>query len=184
MKRDFLVGVCVGCIGCLCWSLGLTVGVQIYTQRSVVKTPQKEVSIIFTKHVHYSEISKEHSVQPSEKICGITPEQYDYVVRVVMGESGNQSIDGQMAVAQCIQNTANATGMDIYEVVTQPKQYTSPYQGELTSSVVEACMRVFINGEKVVNENIRWFYNPSNGYSAWHESKTYVTTIGAHRFFA
>lgn len=117
--------------------------------------------------------------QPTSEI-----ENYDYIVRVVMAESGNQSLEGQMAVAQCIANTAEIEGMTLYEVVTQPGQYADPYPGQPNESVVEACERVFINGKRVVDADIRWFYNPSRGYSAWHESKTYVTTIGDHRFFA
>lgn len=117
--------------------------------------------------------------QPTPEI-----ENYDYVVRVVMAESGNQSLEGQMAVAQCIANTAEIEGMSLYEVVTQPGQYADPYPGQPNASVEDACARVFKNGERVVEDAIRWFYNPSRGYSAWHESKTYVTTIGAHKFFA
>lgn len=117
--------------------------------------------------------------QPTPEI-----ENYDYVVRVVMAESGNQSLEGQMAVAQCIANTSEVEGMTLYEVVTQPGQYADPYPGQPNAGVMEACERVFKNGERVVEDAIRWFYNPSRGYSAWHESKTYVATIGDHRFFA
>lgn len=111
-------------------------------------------------------------------------DNYDYVVRVVMQESGNQSLEGQMAVAQCIATTAEVEGKSLYEVVTTPGQYASPYPGQPNESVVEACERVFINGERVVDADIRWFYNPKKCTSKWHESKTYVTTIGDHRFFA
>ena len=117
--------------------------------------------------------------QPTPEI-----ENYDYVVKVVMAESGNQSLEGQMAVAQCIANTAAVEGMSLYEVVTQPGQYADPYPGQPNASVIDACERVFKNGERVVDAMIRWFYNPSSCYSAWHESKTYVATIGDHRFFA
>lgn len=111
-------------------------------------------------------------------------DNYDYVVRVVMQESGNQSLEGQMAVAQCIATTAEIEGKSLYEVVTTPGQYALPYPGQPNESVVEACERVFIDGERVVDADIRWFYNPAYCTSSWHESKTYVTTIGDHRFFA
>lgn len=110
-------------------------------------------------------------------------DHYDYVVRVVMQESGNQSLEGQMAVAQCIATTAEVEGKSLYEVVTTPGQYAPPYPGQPNESVVEACERVFINGERVVDADIRWFYNPAYCTSSWHEGKTYVTTIGDHRFF-
>lgn len=136
------------------------------TVELIIETPQPVATVVPTP-------------QPTPEI-----ENYDYVVRVVMAESGNQSLEGQMAVAQCIANTAEAEGMTLYEVVTQPGQYADPYPGQPNASVEDACTRVFKNGERVVEDAIRWFYNPSRGYSAWHESKIYVTTIGAHKFFA
>ena len=111
--------------------------------------------------------------------------EYQYVERVVMAESGNQTIEGQMAVAQCIRNTAEVKGKTAYQVVTTPGQYATPQPETVaTDSVKEACYRVFHDGEEVVSATIQWFYNPSRGYSSWHESKNYVTTIGAHKFFA
>lgn len=111
--------------------------------------------------------------------------EYRYVERVVMAESGNQTIEGQMAVAQCIRNTAEVKGETAYQVVTTPGQYATPQPETVaTDSVKEACYRVFHDGEEVVSATIQWFYNPSRGYSKWHESKSYITTIGAHKFFA
>lgn len=118
-------------------------------------------------------------------VCPMLWSEYKYVERVVMAESGNQTIEGQMAVAQCIRNTAEVTGKTAYQVVTTPGQYATPQPETVaTDSVKEACYRVFHDGEDAVSATIQWFYNPSRGYSKWHESKNYVTTIGAHKFFA
>ncbi len=116
---------------------------------------------------------------------------YDYVLRVVAAESRGEPFEGQMAVAQCIRETANATGQTPEAVVKQVsstgvRQYTTPVSIDLvTDSVREACERVFINGESVTDEPIRYFYSIRNGgYSKWHEnSLTYVLTIGNHKFF-
>lgn len=116
---------------------------------------------------------------------------YDYVLRVVAAECRGEPLNGQMAVAQCIRETANATGMTPEEVVKQinpngTRQYTTPVNMDLVNdSVREACERVFINGESAVDEPIRYFYSIRNGgYSAWHEnSLEYVITIGNHKFF-
>ena len=91
-----------------------------------------------------------------------------------------------MAVAQCIRETAQVTGQTPEQVVKVKNQYASPVSMNLVNdSVREACERVFINGESVVDEPIRYFYSTNNGFvSNWHEnSLTYVTTIGCHRFF-
>ena len=111
---------------------------------------------------------------------------YEYVLRVVAAESRGESLEGQMAVAQCIRETSNVTGMTPEQVVKAPNQYASPVSLELvTDSVREACERVFINGESVTDEPIRYFYSTNNGFvSKWHEnSLTYVMTIGCHKFF-
>ena len=116
---------------------------------------------------------------------------YDYVLRVVAAECRGEPLNGQMAVAQCIRETANATGMTPEEVVKQinpngTRQYTTPVSMDLVNdSVREACERVFINDESAVDEPIRYFYSIRNGgYSAWHEnSLEYVITIGNHKFF-
>lgn len=116
---------------------------------------------------------------------------YNYVLRVVAAECRGEPIEGQMAVAQCIRETANATGMTPEEVVKQvnpngTRQYSVPTSMEnVNDNVREACERVFINGESAVDEPIRYFYSIRNGgYSKWHEnSLDYVITIGNHKFF-
>lgn len=113
---------------------------------------------------------------------------YDYVVRVVGAECRGEPMSGILAVAQCIADTAERTGMTPEEVVKQknPRQYSEPISRNVTSgmeAVNEACLRVLVNGERPFAEPIEYFYAAS-GYSAWHEqSLTYCFTIGGHRFF-
>lgn len=109
----------------------------------------------------------------------------DYVEHVVMQESGNQPLEGQMAVAQCIRDTAVDRGMSAYAVVREKNQYAPPYKYAVNDSVKEACARVFDNGESVSSSDIRYFYSTVGGYrSNFHETRyTYVMTIQDHRFF-
>ena len=111
---------------------------------------------------------------------------YDYVLRVVAAESRGEPLEGQIGVAQCIRETAKATGQTPEQVVKVKNQYASPVSMDLvTDSVREACERVFINGESITDEPIRYFYSTGGGFvSKWHEnSLTYVLTIGNHKFF-
>ncbi len=111
---------------------------------------------------------------------------YDYVLRVVAAECRGEPIEGQMAVAQCIRTTSEATGQTPDQVVKVKNQYASPVNVDLVNdSVREACERVFIFGESITDEPIRYFYSTRNGfYSRWHENNlTYVMTIGNHKFF-
>ena len=112
----------------------------------------------------------------------------ELVQRVVAAESRSESLEGQMAVAQTIYETALATGKSWDEVVLTPNQYADPISADmLTDSIREACYRVFVLGEKVTEEPIRWFYSTAGGfYSRWHETSSnleYVMSIGVHKFY-
>lgn len=116
-------------------------------------------------------------------VWGMTEHELDIVQRVVMMEAGGESYTGQMAVAQCIRETAEATGMTPYEVVTQKGQYASP-SNTATDSVMDAVQAVLYDGESAVGEPIRYFYAPDIVYSEWHETALeFVCEIGGHRFF-
>ena len=124
-------------------------------------------------------------VRGKEPRYALTEHERDLVERVVAAESGNQTLEGQMAVAQCILNTAEAMELRPDTVVLAPNQYADPAAREqVTDSVREAVRRVFDNGERVTEEPIRFFYAPRYSAGRWHESALeYVITIGGHRFF-
>lgn len=110
--------------------------------------------------------------------------EYEAVCAAVMSESGGETYEGQQAVAQCILNACELTGMRPLEVLTK-YQYADTDE-EPTQSVREAVLSVFTDGETVRDEKITIFYSPENmkdGYSEYHESQKYVCTIGGHRFF-
>ena len=114
---------------------------------------------------------------------GMTEEERVYVERVVTREAQGESYLGQMAVAQCIAETAEATGMTPYEVVIEDGQFAEPAT-QATESVVMAVAEVLYGGEKAVNAPIRYFYAPAICDSDWHETQLeYVCEIGGHRFF-
>jgi len=113
----------------------------------------------------------------------ITPEEFDTVARVVHSEAQGEGFDGMALVAQCVLNTAEATGQRPDAVVLIPGQYAAP-AAEASEEVKEAVKAVFIDGYQVTAEPIRWFYAPARCYSAWHEnSLEFVLEHGGHRFF-
>ena len=122
------------------------------------------------------------------------PEQYipvfplsdvdrDLIERVVMAESGNQPLDGQIAVASCIYNTAVDKGMNPADVVQVKGQYASPYQGDVTDSAKQAVAVVFDEDKPM--EDVKYFYSTVGGFvSAWHENALeHIVTIADHKFF-
>lgn len=120
---------------------------------------------------------------PPSKRYSLTPEERAIVEAVVAAESGYESFEGQVLVAQCILNTAEARGMRPDEVVLEPKQYATPNY-DLAYLVVDAVSAVFDDGYTVTDEPVRFFYAPKYCNSAWHEnSLTFVLEVGGHRFF-
>lgn len=101
---------------------------------------------------------------------------------VVMAESGTEPCEGKIAVSQCLLNACEKTGKRPAEIVEE-YGYTDR-RVEPNAETREAVAAVFDAGETVTDAKILFFYAPSLVSSAWHESQTYVCTIGGHRFFA
>ena len=111
---------------------------------------------------------------------------FDYVVGVVAAESRGEPYEGQVAVAQCILETSEKRMMTPEEVVKMKNRYASPCKTqEGKDLVMDACIDVFIHGEKAFDEPIEYFYSTRGGFvSDWHENNLeYVATIGNHKFF-
>lgn len=104
------------------------------------------------------------------------------VESIVMGESGNQSYEGQVAVAECILNACELENMQPSEI--RIKYQYAGWNESPSESVVNAVSQVFDDGNKLFDENVLWFYNPNICSSSFHESQTLVAVIGDHRFFA
>lgn len=111
---------------------------------------------------------------------------FDYVVGVVAAESRGEPYEGQAAVAQCILETSEKRMMTPEEVVKMKNRYAIPCETqEEKDLVMDACIDVFIHGEKAFDEPIEYFYSTRGGFvSDWHENNLeYVATIGNHKFF-
>ena len=111
----------------------------------------------------------------------LTAEERELVCQVVMAESGTEPFDGKMAVSQCILNACEKTGKRPAEVITE-YGYTDR-RVEPNAETREAVAAVFDAGETVTDAKILFFYAPALVSSAWHESQTYICTIGGHKFF-
>lgn len=98
-----------------------------------------------------------------------------------MAESGIEPFDGKMAVSQCILNACEKAGKRPAEVIAE-YGYTDR-RVEPNAETREAVAAVFDAGETATDREILYFYAPALCQSLWHESQTYVCTIGGHRFF-
>ena len=118
----------------------------------------------------------------------ITEDDRYMIECIVAGESKGESIEGKMAVAQCLLNAMVKDRLSASDV--RKKYQYSGWDDELQNSnsdcwveVCEAVSRVFDDGEFVSENPILFFYAHKQICSRWHESLNHAVTIGGHKFF-
>ena len=111
----------------------------------------------------------------------LSEEERAIVESVVMAEAGAEPYIGKMAVAQCILDACKSEHERPAEIV-KSFGYTEK-RPEPNEDVKRAVSAVFDSGEVATDAEILYFYAPALVSSEWHESQTYVCTIGGHRFF-
>ena len=112
-----------------------------------------------------------------------------WLSRIISAESGNQSLDGKLAVGTVIMNRVESPLFPntIYDVIFAPNQFSPASNGSINrepnaESVVAA--KLILEGVRVGGSSL-YFVNPSATPNSWAErNRTYVTTIGAHAFFS
>lgn len=100
---------------------------------------------------------------------------------IVMGESGGESYEGQILVAQCLLNACLKDNLLPSEVQTKYKY--SGWNDSPSKSVKKVVREVFDNSYKLTDEFILYFYAPKYCDGRWHETQCFVTEVGGHRFF-
>lgn len=136
------------------------------------------------------EVTPEPTPEPSDELSDtsidvyfpLTDDERRTVECMVMGEAGNQSLEGQMAVAQCILNAC--VGDDLRPSEVRGIYQYSGWSDHPSNRAQMAVERVFDDGYKVVDENILWFYNPAISEGRFHNTQKFVIEIGDHRFYA
>lgn len=112
-----------------------------------------------------------------------------WLSHIINAESGNQSLVGKIAVGNVVMNRVASPIFpnDIYSVLYQKNQFTPAMTGSIkrtpnAESVVAA--KLVLEGVNVVGESL-FFVNPRYAPNSWaSRNRPYVTTIGAHTFFA
>ena len=110
-----------------------------------------------------------------------------WLSHIINAESGNQPMEGKIAVGNVIQNRVRSSLFPdtIYEVITQANQFSPVDSGAITrepneESIIAA--KLCLDGA-VVLPNALWFNRA--GISCWAaNNRLHVATIGAHAFYA
>lgn len=123
--------------------------------------------------------------QESEPVSlSMTAEETELIARVIMAEARGSGVDGMMAVAQTIYDRSVLWGKTPTEVVTAPKQYASPYKGEISEDAIKAVTAVFCEGERVWEEPTTHFYSEKMDIPPyWTEGKVNRGSRGGNSFW-
>lgn len=132
--------------------------------------------------------NQETEVENQALFFELSDEDRTTICHIVAGEAKGESIEGKMAVAQCLLNAMAKEQMSAKEIKSKYKysgwdsnlQNSNP---DLWAEVVEAVSRVFDDGEFISENPILFFYAPKYAKGKWHETLPHDQTIGGHKFF-
>lgn len=144
---------------------------------SIVQQEEKEPEVIVetvveTRIVNFSQGKRE-----------LTDDERALAEQIVACEAGADSLEGQMAVAQCLYDSAVLDSLTIQQVFKK-YGYSSLYNRKVTAENELAVSMVFDYGAKISNKPIQWFVTPAAAPGSWHErGATFAGQFGAHRFY-
>ena len=127
----------------------------------------------------------EEPVEEKEPFFYISDDERYTIACIIAGEAYNSDMDLKTAVAQTIYIAMKIEDCRLNGVISRYDGYRdrSVIEDHVWKECQEAIAQIFDRGEMAVDEPIEFFYAPQYCTSAWHESLTYVTTIGGCRFF-
>lgn len=144
---------------------------------SIVQQEEKEPEVIVetvieTRIVNFSQEKRE-----------LTDDERALSEQIVACEAGADSLEGQMAVAQCLYDSAVLDSLTIQQVFKK-YGYSSLYNRKVTAENELAVSMVFDYGAKISDKPIQWFVTPAAAPGSWHErGATFAGQFGAHRFY-
>ena len=127
----------------------------------------------------------EEPIEEKEPFFYISDDERYTIACIIAGEAHNSGMDLKTAVAQTIYIAMKIEGCRLNGVISRYDGYRdrSVIEDHVWQECQEAIAQIFDRGEMAVDEPIEFFYAPQYCTSAWHESLTYVMTIGGCRFF-
>ena len=112
-----------------------------------------------------------------------------WLSRIIYAESGNQSLEGQVAVGNVVLNrvASSAFPNTVYEVIFQTNQFSPTKNGTIYLTPSEESVmaaKLCLEGATTVEYSL-YFINPKVATNSWvARNRSLVETIGDHAFFA
>ena len=138
--------------------------------------PPQEVVTTNTEYVVLVREERVAVATPSEST--LTPQERLAIEQVVEGEARGSTFESKVWVSSCIYNSMKIYHTDVLDVLRNYDGYNKDVQPDTQAAVY----RVF-DLNSPIHPRVQYFYAPSLCRSDWHESLTFVTEIGGHRYF-
>lgn len=172
----------------------LTGILHMHNIQNKVETTQPELTdevynMLFIDHIYLNKKMlkfMEFEYEPApvfEPFYPLTDAERKVVECLVEGESGNQSLEGRILVAQCIYNAMVQDGLTPSQV--RKKYKYVGWSDTPSEQSKEAVSAVFDRGEMGVEDNILWFCTivSSKKPRSFHATQKLVIEVGNHRFY-
>ena len=171
---------------------------SVLNVEGAIAMPVRELAKIFQVEVTWDEENESVSIAADdpkilEKAETVYNEQDLYwLARLINAEAGNQPLEGKIGVGNVVINrVADPTcPKTIYGVIFDSKygvqfsvtQTGGIYEEPNEESIVAA--KICLEGYNIVGDSI-YFVNPDVGVSSWFaNTRTFISTIGDHDFYA
>lgn len=113
-------------------------------------------------------------------VIKFTDEEFDYMCRLVMGESGGDIYENNLATAQVIVNRVLSDKYPdtLMKVMKQKGQFSGSTKRTPTANVVKACQEA-LYGETIIPRDVLYFWSKGTSWSG----RKFYKQIGDHYFF-
>lgn len=166
------------------YAVTMTFGLS-YLKKDTVSSV-KIVEVHQPKVIH---ISKEPLPEPPEYVEKepVIDEETYLLAQIINAEAGNQPYKGKIAVGNVIMNRIDHPKFPdtVEDVVYQRGQFSPVSNGTINNKPSDEAIQAakdVMDGKRVVNENVLFFYNPDISTSRWIFTREVVIKIGEHAF--
>lgn len=161
--------------------------VEIIEDEIIVETPAVRVREMVTKEIEDEELVEtitieEPVVEEEETIeLPFTDEEIDLIALVTMAEAEGESEEGKRLVIDTILNRVDHEDFpdSVTEVIYQPNQFTSMWNGRVDRCYVDEYIRELVVGEIEKRTNTEVMFFTAGKYGKYGEP---MFTVGNHYF--
>ena len=159
-----------------------------------VAVPVRLLAQVFNLTVDYDAVTGQVLLahqEGAEPYLASGQDMYDsetvvWLARIIHAESGNQSLEGKIAVGNVVMNRVGNPQFPntLYDVLFQANQFSPASSGSIYKEPnweSKVAAMLVLEGVQVVPEAL--FFNAAGARSYAYKHRTYVTTIGAHDFY-